>query len=102
VSYRLEWPVGVEQSIERLAATDRDGARLVTAAILTLAENPRPAGVHVLNEAESLYWIHLSRLDPGTGRAFRYRVMYQVRDRDLIVIVMTAAALPKPSRRRPR
>jgi len=102
VSYRLEWPVGVEQSIERLAATDRDGARLVTATILALAENPRPAGVHVLNEAEGLHLVHRSRLDRNTGRTLRYRIMYQIRDRDLIVIIITAAALPAPSRRRPR
>ena len=102
MSYRLEWPVGVEQSIERLAATDRDGARLVTAAILTLAENPRPGGVHVLSEAEGVHLIRLSRLDSSTGRMLRYRIMYQIRDQDLIVIVINAAALPAPSRRRQR
>ena len=102
MSYRLEWPLGVEQSIERLTATDRDGARLVTAAILTLAENPRPGGVHVLDEAEGLHLVHLSRPDPRTGRPLRYRIVYQIRDRDLIVIVVTAAALPAPSRRRQR
>ena len=99
MGYLLRRSVGVEQSIERLAAADRDGASLVRAAILGLAENPRPAGVHVLNEAECLHRIHLSRLDRHTGRTLQYRVMYQIQDRDLIVIVMTAAALPKPSRR---
>ena len=99
MSYLLRRSVGVEQSIERLAATDRDGASLVRGAILALAENPRPAGVHVLNEAECLHRIHLSRLDPPTGRTLQYRVMYQIQDRDLIVLVMTAAALPRPSRR---
>jgi mRNA-degrading endonuclease RelE of RelBE toxin-antitoxin system len=102
VSYLLRRSVGVDQSIERLAATDRDGARLVKAAVLALAEDPRPAGVHVLNEAECLHWIHLTRLDRNTGRTLRYRIMYQIRDQDLIVIVITAAALPAPSRRRSR
>jgi hypothetical protein len=56
----------------------------------------------VLSEAEGVHLIRLSRLDPNTGRAIRYRIMYQIRDQDLIVIVINAAALPAPSRRRPR
>ena len=97
MSYRLQRAPGVEQSIERLAATDLDGARLVTAAILALAGDPRPAGVHVLNEAECLHRVHLARLDPDTRRNLQYRVMYRIEDADLVVIVITAAALPPPA-----
>jgi hypothetical protein len=64
-----------------------------------LAVDPRPTGVHVLSEARGLHRVHVTRLDRATGRTLHYRVMYRIQDEALVVIVITAAALPRPSRR---
>jgi mRNA-degrading endonuclease RelE of RelBE toxin-antitoxin system len=100
VSYRLDRPPEVVQAIERLFVTDPDGARLVAAAILALAEDPRPDGVHVLNHSEGLHRIGLSRLDPVTRRTLQYRVMYRIHDDNLVVVVIAVGKLPPAGRRR--
>jgi len=98
--YQVQIPAEVQEALRRLQAADPAGAELVSGAVLALAADPRPAGVHVLSEAEGLHRVHLSRVDAGTGRRLQYRVMYQVRDEDLVVLLLTAGALPPASRRR--
>ena len=65
-----------------------------------LTEDPRPEGVHVLSEAEGLYRLHLSRLDPATLATIEYRMIYLVDDDGGIVTVIIVGALPPRSRRR--
>lgn len=100
MTYRLDRAPGVEQSLERLTRSDPDGARLLATAILGLAENPRPDGVHELSREERLYRLHLSRLDQVSRRTLGYRLLYRVVDEQVLVIVITAGAVPTPSRRR--
>src|SRR5262249_7723953 len=98
--YQVQIRAEVQETLRRLRTADPAGAELVSDAVLALAADPRPAGVHVLNEAEGLHRVHLSRLDPGTGRRMHYRVMYQIQDDDLVILLIAAGALPPPSRRR--
>jgi mRNA-degrading endonuclease RelE of RelBE toxin-antitoxin system len=100
VTYRIQVPAEVEDALERLRGTDAAGAELVVATIAGLAADPHPVGVHVLSQSKGLHRIHLSRLDPVTGRTLGYRVMYRVLDDKLVVIVVAVGALPRASRRR--
>ncbi|HSV65555.1 MAG TPA: hypothetical protein VLJ59_06570 [Mycobacteriales bacterium] len=72
MSYRVRRGPGVTQAIERL-----------------------------LSATEGLHRLHLDRLDPDTRRSLRYRILYRINDRDLVVIVVAVGAMPRPSRRRP-
>jgi mRNA interferase RelE/StbE len=49
--------------------------------LLRLEENPRPHGVEKLETKEKLYRFHI-----GPGK--NYRVIYQIRDEVLLVIVV--------------
>lgn len=100
MAYRLNRPPDVVRSLERLSRTDPDGARLLTAAILGLSDDPRPDGVRRLGASDSLYRLHLSRIDRVSKRTLHYRLLYQVFDEQVLVVVVTASALPAPSRRR--
>jgi len=100
VTYQVRVAAEVAEALDRLRGIDPAGAELVVGTIAALAADPRPAGVHVLNEAEGLHRVHLSRLDPYTRRSLRYRIMYRIQDADLMVIVIMAGALPPTSRRR--
>jgi mRNA-degrading endonuclease RelE of RelBE toxin-antitoxin system len=100
VTYQVELLAEVQTALRRLRAADPAGAQLVADTVRGLAVDPRPTGVHVLNVARGLHRVHLSRIDRATGRTLHYRVMYQIQDEYLMVIVITAAALPRPSRRR--
>jgi mRNA-degrading endonuclease RelE of RelBE toxin-antitoxin system len=99
VTYRVEVLPGVQASLNRLRETDHVGAALIVGSFAELAADPRPDSSHLLNETESLHLLPLSRPDPVTRRTLRYQVVYQVRDGDLVVVVVTAAAVPRPSRR---
>jgi mRNA-degrading endonuclease RelE of RelBE toxin-antitoxin system len=100
MTYQVQVPAQVEGALDRLRGIDPAGAELVVGMIAALAADPRPTGVHMLSEAAGLHRIHRARIEPGTGRCLEYRVMYQIEDRRLVVIVITAGALPRASRRR--
>lgn len=53
----------------------------MTRDILSLEENPRPHGVEKLEAKEKLWRIHA-----GPGK--NYRVIYQIRDEALLVLVV--------------
>jgi mRNA interferase RelE/StbE len=53
----------------------------VTGDILRLEENPRPHGVEKMETKEKLYRVYV-----GPGK--NYRVIYQIRDEVLIVLVV--------------
>jgi hypothetical protein len=95
VSYAVRTTAAVVGSLSRLDGRRPPGAHLVHVAIRGLAADPRPDHARLLNEAESLYLLPLSRVDPVTQRTLRYQVVYQVRDGDLVVVVVTAAAVPR-------
>jgi hypothetical protein len=99
VSYAVRTTAAVVGSLSRLETVDPAGAYLVQGVIQGLAADPRPDHARLLNEAECLHLLPLSRVDPVTRRTLRYQVVYQVRDGDLVVVVVTAAAVPRPSRR---
>ena len=67
-----------KSAVKELAALPkRDQHRLITA-IESLADNPRPDGVGKLTGADNLY-----RLRVGD-----YRVVYQIWDRKLVVLII--------------
>jgi mRNA-degrading endonuclease RelE of RelBE toxin-antitoxin system len=102
VTYQVQVLPGVRAALDRLQETDHAGAALIVSTFDELAADPRPAASHVLNETERLYLAQLSRLDPVTRRTLRYRITYQIHDGDLVVVVVVviaAGALPRPSRR---
>jgi mRNA interferase RelE/StbE len=75
VSYRVE----IKNSARKeLAALPVKVQRLVDAAILALAETPRPRGAKKLTSEESLYRV----------RVGDYRIVYQLRDEVLLVLVV--------------
>jgi mRNA interferase RelE/StbE len=61
-----------------LAGLDRGAQRRILAKVEGLASNPRPAGVKALQGEEGIY-----RLRVGD-----YRILYAVRDRELVVLVV--------------
>ncbi|MDO8616422.1 MAG: type II toxin-antitoxin system RelE/ParE family toxin [Dehalococcoidia bacterium] len=75
--------VAYEPRAEReLLALPRDVARRVAAAIDRLSEEPRPSGCRKLSSRrERLYRI----------RVGDYRVIYEVRDNELVIIVIQVA-----------
>ncbi len=99
MTYQVQVLPGVQAALDRLQEADHAGAALIVTTFGELAADPRPATAHVLNEAERLYLAQLSRLDPVTRRTLRYRITYQIHDGDLVVVVIAAGALPRPSRR---
>jgi len=101
VTYQVQVLPGVRAALDRLQEADPVGAALIVSTFGELAADPRPAAAHVLNETERLYLAQLSRLDPVTRRTLRYRITYQIHDGDLVVVVVViaAGALPRPSRR---
>ncbi len=66
------------KALEALAKPDR---RRVEARLVALATDPRPHGVEKLTGAERLYRV----------RAGDYRVVYEVRDHVLLVLVVRVA-----------
>ena len=76
--YRVEY---VRQAERELAELPRRDQARVAEKINALARNPRPRGVKKLAGAESLY-----RLRVG-----EYRVVYEIRDRVLLILVVRVA-----------
>ncbi len=99
MTYRVDLLPAVRAALDRLKATDPAGAGVIADAFAELADDPRIG--QVLNQAHALYVLHRSRLDPLTRRKLGYQITYRIHDEHLVVAVVTAAAVPRPSRRRP-
>jgi mRNA interferase RelE/StbE len=77
VKYGVELLPEVERALKKM---DPQVRRRVFKAIEGLADNPRPAGAKALEGADRLYRV----------RAGDWRVVYRIRDRDLLVLVIRA------------
>jgi mRNA interferase RelE/StbE len=75
-AYSIQILPSAERAIANLDGTQR---RRIGAKIDTLATNPRPAGVKKLKGEDDLW-----RMRVGD-----YRVVYEIRDRHLVVLVVT-------------
>ena len=64
-----------------MAKLPREAQVRVAAAMEALTANPRPHGVKKLSGEESLYRI----------RTGDYRIIYQIRDKELIVLIVKVA-----------
>ena len=78
MSYRIEFRPA---AVRNLASLDPFIRRKVVADIEKLAGNPRPHGVEKLEAKEKLYRVHV-----GPGKD--YRVIYQIQDETLLVVVV--------------
>lgn len=75
MSYQVELSKRAERQLRKL---DPDIQSLIGVAIDTLAIDPRPAGVKKLKGDENVYRI----------RVRDYRIVYEIQDDDLIVLVV--------------
>jgi mRNA-degrading endonuclease RelE of RelBE toxin-antitoxin system len=98
VTYRVDLLPGVQAALDRLKVTDPAGTGVIVDAFAELADDPRIG--QVLNEAHALCALHRSRLDPLTRRKLGYQITYRIHGEHAVVAVITAAAVPRPSRRR--
>ena len=78
MKYTILYRASVKREMRRL---DAGAARRVDAAILELADNPRPAGYLKLSGPFDLWRI----------RVGDYRVIYEIRDRQLTVLIVGVA-----------
>ena len=78
MSYTLQYRASVKRDMRRLDAAT---ARRVDAAILALADLARPPGCVKLSGTSGLWRI----------RVGDYRVVYEIRDKELIVLVVSVA-----------
>ncbi len=75
----MSYSVYIKPSAQKaLARLDRDIRRRISSRIDLLARDPRPPGTEKLAGAEDLYRIRIGE----------YRVIYQIRDKELIVLVV--------------
>jgi len=75
--YRVEFKPSAARALREL---DADIQRRVIARVETLAENPRPPGAEKLEGMRNLYRI----------RVGHYRIIYQVADKVLLVLLVRA------------
>ncbi len=80
--YEVRLARQAERSLRRVRRGDPSGYRRIVTAITALAANPRPDGARKLAGVEPPAW----RLRVGG-----YRVVYEVRDAELVVLVLRAA-----------
>ena len=73
--YRVVLTPAAEQQFGKLTHSARE---MIAAELVTLAQNPRPAGCVKLTGAEDLWRIRIRQ----------YRVIYQILDGQLLVIVV--------------
>ena len=76
--YRIEFRPA---AVRNLASLDPFIRRKVVADIEKLAGNPRPPGVEKLAAKEKLYRVY-------AGRGNDYRVLYQIQDEALLIVVV--------------
>jgi mRNA interferase RelE/StbE len=75
VAYRIEFKDSARRELAALPLAVR---KRIDARILALAENPRPHGAEKLTSSDDLY-----RLRVGD-----YRVIYQIQDKVLLVVIV--------------
>jgi mRNA interferase RelE/StbE len=75
VTYRVEFAPLARRQIKKLP---REVQKRIIERVEELASNPRPAGVKKLASGENLYRV----------RVGEYRAVYQIRDRELIVVIV--------------
>ena len=78
MSYRVELSPAAERDVRKL---DPHIRKQVTHDILRLEDNPRPQGVERLEAKQKLYRVYV-----GPGKV--YRVIYEIRDEILVVLVV--------------
>jgi mRNA interferase RelE/StbE len=76
--YTIEIAPAAERALKKLQA---DIQKRIIKALLKLQEDPRPAGVKKLSGEDDLYRI----------RVGDYRIVYQIRDNELVVLVVRVA-----------
>lgn len=77
-SYRIEVLPSARKALESVAKPDR---HRIEAKISALAATPRPHGVEKLSGAETLYRV----------RSGDYRIVYEIRDEVLVILVVRIA-----------
>ena len=77
MSYRVIIPKPVQKQLNNLSSNTRTR---ILAEIRLLKDNPRPDGVKKLKGYENTYRI----------RVGNYRVIYEVRDRETIVLILSS------------
>jgi len=78
VTYKIEFQKSAAKTFRRL---DKTTTEKVRKAIDKLAENPRPFGYKKLVDEEDLYRI----------RVGNYRVIYEIHDRVLVIVILRLA-----------
>ena len=78
MAYRIDFKSSAKRELAALPIGVR---RRLDAAILALADNPRPHGVKKLSGGEGLYRV----------RAGDYRVVYAIHDQVLVILVVRIA-----------
>ena len=76
MAYTIHFTPAAQRQFDRL---DSPTQRRVARAIDGLSENPRHAGVRKLAQQENLWRI----------RVGNYRAIYEIRDRQLVVVIVT-------------
>ena len=76
MAYAVRFTTGADRSLRRLETSIQ---KRIVRSIESLADNPRPAGVRKLAGADDLW-----RLRVGD-----YRVIHEIRDRALLVLIVT-------------
>jgi mRNA interferase RelE/StbE len=89
MAYKIEVTAAARRALKKL---DSDTARRIGEAIDGLAVDPRPAGVKKLAGADDLYRI----------RVRDYRIIYQIEDKQLLIVVVTIGNRREVYRRRLR
>lgn len=77
MSYTIVWSAEVISSLRRLRTEDPDTAKVLIAAILSLADDPRPEGSNALGATE------VRRLRMGDRR-----VLYEVAESTITVYIL--------------
>lgn len=87
MAYTIELAAAANRALKKL---DGDTAQRIADAINELAIDPRPVGVKKLAGEDSLYRV----------RVGNYRIIYQIRDKELVVLVVTIGHRREIYRRR--
>ena len=75
----MKYTISIERSAQKqFERLHKDVQSRVDKKILDLADNPRPQGVEKLSGVDHLYRV----------RVGDYRIIYQIRDKELIVLVV--------------
>ena len=87
MAYRVELAPAAARNLRRVPALARDRLRPT---ILALADNPRPHGVRKVRGTDLTYRV----------RVGNYRVVYDVRDADQLVLILLVARRNESTYRR--